>query len=162
MRELSRKEGTQHAKMLDAVAVRGTIYAAVRNTNIDTGQSYVLFAVILFVNSAKDGFGYNNLDESLGPFEVNCPNHIMHTLSPIKNIPDPGNAADWRVRVAAEKGRRKAGTSKLGRLVPGCKVRLTQQMHFRLIGVTTNVFTVVGYRKRTPIFAPLSHPHLQC
>ncbi|MEO9191632.1 MAG: hypothetical protein ABI224_16750, partial [Acetobacteraceae bacterium] len=92
--------GTTSATVLATATVGGTIYAAIRNADTSTGKSYVFAAVILFRNNEKDGFGYKELDEGMGPCEVDCPDRIMRLLSPIEEIPDPGYAAHWRTRVA--------------------------------------------------------------
>ncbi len=82
-REFSHESETTRATVLTAAAVRGTIYAAIRNENKTTGRAYVFCAVILFKNSERSGFGYKDMDESCGPCEVDCPDRIMRLLSPV-------------------------------------------------------------------------------
>ncbi len=64
------------ATVIATATVRGTVYAAIRNLNKETGVGYVFCAVILFKNSDKDGFGYKDMDESVGPCEVDCPDRM--------------------------------------------------------------------------------------
>ncbi len=50
---------TTSAMVIAAATVRGTIYAAIRNTDNQTGANYVFCAVILFKNG-RDGFGFKS------------------------------------------------------------------------------------------------------
>jgi hypothetical protein len=161
-REFTHTSGTRHATVLDAAAVRGTIYAAIRNTDKETGKSYVFCAVILFKNSKKNGFGYKDMDEGMGPCEVDCPNRIMRLLSPVEDMPNPGYAADWRARVAQAKAARRKVADRLGRLKPGDRIRLPTPAHFGKIGISADTFVLIEMRKRTPIFAPVAHPTFLC
>ena len=88
-REFSHESETAKATVLAAAAVRGTIYAAVRNEDKTTGKTYVFCAVILFKNSERSGFGYKDMDESCGPCEVDCPDRIMRLLSPVERNSRP-------------------------------------------------------------------------
>jgi len=161
-REFSHENGTLHAKVLDAAAVRGTVYAAIRNTNTVTGESYVFCAVILFRNNERDGFGYKDMDEGCGPCEVDCPQRIMKLLSPVADLPSPGYAADWRARVAAARDARASAKARLGKLSRGDTIILPAPAHFPKIGIAAARFTVVELRRRTPIFVPEGHPAFRC
>jgi hypothetical protein len=161
-REFTHASGTQHATVLDAAAVRGAIYAAIRNTDTETGKSYVFAAVVLFKNNERDGFGYKGMDEAMGPCEVDCPDRIMRQLSPVEDIPNPGYAADWRARVAAARMARKHAAERLGKLSPGDRIRLPAPAHFRKSGITADSFVVIAMHKRTPIFTPVAHPTFRC
>jgi hypothetical protein len=103
---------TTAATVITAAAVGGTIYVAIRNHDKTTGKSYVFCGVILFKNNERDGFGYKDMDESMGPCEVDCPDRIMRLLSPIEEIPNPGYAAEWRKSVAAAKAKKAETRSK--------------------------------------------------
>ncbi len=142
--------------------MRGTIYAAIRNHDKSEGKSYVFFAVVLFKNNERDGFGYKDMDESMGPCEVDCPDRIMRLLSPISELPNPGYAAEWRRSVADAKERRAATRAKVSRLAVGDKVKLTHPAHFRSNGIETDAFTVIRFHHRTPIFVADKHPFLIC
>ena len=54
---------TAKATRLAAAAVRGTIYAAIRNEDKTTGKAYVFCGVFLFKNNNRDGFGYKDMCE---------------------------------------------------------------------------------------------------
>ena len=161
-REFTHTSGRRQATVLDAAAVRGTIYAAIRNTDTETGKSYVFCAVILFKNNKRDGFGYKAMDECMGPCEVDCPDRIMRKLSPIEDIPDPSFAADWRARVAAAKAARKNAACRLGKLSPGDRIHLPTAAYFTKSGISADTFVVTAIEKRTPIFTPVAQPTFRC
>ena len=161
-REFTHTSGRGQATVLDAAAVRGTIYAATRNTDTETGRNYVFCAVILFRNSAKHGFGYKAMDECMGPCEVDCPDRIMRKLSPVEDIPDPSYAADWRARVAAAKAARKSSAQRLSTLKPGDRIRLSTPAHSGKSGITADTFVMIAMHKRTPIFTPAAYPTFLC
>jgi hypothetical protein len=150
------------ATVLAAATVRGTIYAAIRNEIKSTGASYVFCGVFLFKNNKKDGFGYKDIDEAMGPCEVDCPDRIMRLLSPVENIPSPGYAAQWRADVAAAKQRRAQTEQQARRLSPGDTIRLAHPAHFQKAGIAADEFKFIEYRKHTPIFHPVAHPHFLC
>ena len=79
---------------------------------------------------------------------------IMRLLSPVADMPSPGEAAEWRARVAAVK------TKRALRRTPGDVIRLPCPVKVR--SVSTDRLTMIEYRKRTPIFAPVTHPALLC
>lgn len=117
--------------VLGAARVANTVYIALKSTDKATGQSYVFAAVILISNTQKDGFGYKDMDESVGPCECACPDRIMRLLSPIADIPNPGYAADWRARVAAQKTAAAELRTKRKRLMPGAIITLQNEVRFR-------------------------------
>jgi hypothetical protein len=94
---------THTLQTLDGARAGNTVYLAVKSTDKTTGTSYVFAAVILISNTKKWGFGYKDMDESMGPCECACPERIMRLLTPIADLPNPGYAAEWRARVAARK-----------------------------------------------------------
>jgi hypothetical protein len=161
-REFTHDNGTTAATVISAAAVGSTIYAAIRNHDKTTGKSYVFCAVILFKNNERDGFGYKDMDESMGPCEVDCPDRIMRLLSPIEEIPNPGYAADWRKSVVAAKAKKAETRSKISKLAVGNKVKLAHPAHFRSSGIETDTFTIIRFHKRTPIFVADQYPHLVC
>ena len=149
--------------MLDAAVVDGTRYAAVRNVNyLDPGCDYVYSAVILFRNNDRDGFGYKDMCESMGPHEADCPDRIMRLLSPVEQIPNPSFTAAWRQRVADNKQKRRATKQMAARLKPGVVIRLEHEATFGTSGVTATEFKLHAFRKRTPIFEPVTHPGFLC
>jgi hypothetical protein len=147
--------------VLGAARVSNTVYMALKSTDKATGQSYVFAAVVLISNTQKDGFGYKDMDESVGPCECACPDRIMRLLSPIADIPNPGYAADWRARVAAQKTAAVQLRTKRKRLMPGAIVTLQNEVRFR-DGKTATAFRMRFFQRKTPIFEPLDRPGYWC
>jgi hypothetical protein len=147
--------------VLGTARVSNTVYMAVKSTDKATRQSYVFAAVVLISNTRKDGFGYKDMDESVGPCECACPDRIMRLLSPIADIPNPGYAAHWRARVAAQKTAAAELRTKRKRLMPGAIVTLQNEVRFR-DGKTATAFRMRFFQRKTPIFEPLDRPGYWC
>ena len=155
-------DGAQRTyRVLDATRVANTIYMAVRFTEKATGKYTVLAAVILISNTRKNGFGYKDMDETMGPSECACPDRIMRLLSPIEDIPDPSCAAAWRARVASHKKTAAKRRAKRANLRPGCIVTLDHAVTFR-DGTTAAAFRMLFVRGRTPVFEPVDRPGFRC
>lgn len=96
-------------KVLRSVLVDGRVYyAAVECSDREAGTRHV-FAVVCLVNynlRAADGyvFGYKDMDETMGPYEIGCPEDILDLLTPT----DSAYAKDWRARCRAALAARKA------------------------------------------------------
>jgi uncharacterized protein DUF6927 len=151
----------RRCRVLAAARVANTVYMALECTDKTTGTSFVLAVVILIFNTRKRGFGYKDMDETMGPCECACPDHIMRLLSPVADIPNPSYAADWRARVAAHKQAGAELRRKRKSLLPGSVVTLPQPVSFR-DGTTAAVFRVRCLRGRTPIFELLDRPEFAC
>ena len=148
-------------RVMAAARVANTVYMAVKVTEKATGNSYVLAAVILISNTRKHGFGYKDMDETVGPCECACPDRIMRLLSPVTEIPNPSYAADWRARVAA---RKKAGAelrAKRKKLLPGSIVTLEREVTFR-DGTKATAFRMRFVRRKTQVFEPIDRPGFWC
>jgi hypothetical protein len=83
----------------DCATVRGTFYAAVSNNK----NPDVIFAVVILTrwnNRARDGFnfGCKDLDESMGPYQTDCPARILDRLA----APLNDYSAEWRARCRAQ------------------------------------------------------------
>lgn len=148
-------------RVLAATRVANTVYMAVRVTEKATGKFYVLAAVILISNTRKHGFGYKDMDETMGPCECACPDRIMRLLSPIADIPSQGYAADWRARVAAHKQAAAELRTKRASLRPGSIITLEREVSFR-DGTTAAAFRMRFVRRKTPVFEPLNRPGFLC
>lgn len=64
----------------------------------DGKQTYHNKFIMLYLlaNGGQDGWGYKDVDESMGPYYSNCP---LSYLELVKDFPPQGYAADWRERV---------------------------------------------------------------
>lgn len=158
----SSETDTHKAIVLATATVHRTIYGAIRNEIKTSSVAYVFCGVFLFKNNKRDGFGYKDIDETMGPCEVDCPDRIMRLLSPVEDIPNPGYAEQWRAEVAAAKQRRAKARKQAKSFSPGDTIRLSHPAHFPKSGIAADTFKFIEYRKSTPIFHPVSHPHLLC
>ncbi len=118
--------------------------------------------MILFRNNERDGFGYKDVCESMGPHEVDCPDRIMQLLSPVEQIPNPSYTAAWRQRVADNKQKHRATRQVAAKLKPGVIIRLEHEVSFGKSGVTALEFELRYFRKRTPVFEAVGHPGFLC
>jgi hypothetical protein len=148
-------------RVLAAARVANTVYMAVKTTEKATGSFYVFAAVILISNTRKHGFGYKDMDETVGPYECACPDRIMRLLSPITDIPSPSYAAEWRTRVAAHKKAAAELRTKRASLRPGSIVTLERKVSFR-DGTKAAAFRMRFLRRKTPVFEPVDRPGFLC
>lgn len=148
-------------RVLTAARVANTVYMAVKITEKTTGNAYVLAAVILISNTRKHGFGYKDMDETMGPGECACPDRVMRLLSPIEDIPNPSYATEWRARVAAHTKAAAELRTKRASLRPGSIVTLEREVSFR-DGTTAAAFRMRFVRRKTPIFEPVDRPGYWC
>ena len=96
-----------------ALIQRRTYYAAVEHTVLDTGEREV-WAIVCLVDykpRALDRyiFGFKDMDETMGPYETDCPEVILDLLTPTQCA----NAIHWRqnCRATATRHRETAGAS---------------------------------------------------
>lgn len=93
--------GETNARVLKSALVKmRTYYAALERTG--PGGEREVFAVICLVQynrKAKDGyiFGYKDMDESMGPYQAECPTKILDLLTPTNNP----HAMEWRAKCTA-------------------------------------------------------------
>ncbi len=115
---------------------------------------------MLVRNNARDGFGYKDMTEAMGPIEADCPDSILRLLSPVSEIPNPGHAADWRARVAERKQERRAARARKAELTPGVRLRTARALRFGR--VEADLFEVVPTppRRRGPVFLAVGHGFL--
>lgn len=109
----------------------------------------------------KDGFGYKEQDEVMGPNEYDCPQRIMRLLSPLAELPRVGYAADWRARVAARHDELRRRRQRRNSLRVGHIVTLPDAVRFSG-DITARSFRVAHFRRRTPIFEVLDRPGFYC
>jgi hypothetical protein len=137
---------THTLQTLDGARAGNTVYLAVRSTDKNTGRSYVFAAVILIRNSRKDGFGYKDQDEGMGPHQYDCPQRIMRLLSPIADLPHAGYSADWRAGVAAWHDQNRKRRQRRNSLRVGNVVTLSDAVRFSG-GITARSFRVAYFRR---------------
>jgi hypothetical protein len=152
---------TRTLQALDGARAGNTVYLAVKSTVKETGRSFVFAAVILISNTKKHGFGYKDMDETMGPSECACPERIMRLLSPVADFPHPSHAADWRARVAARQTAQRERRQLRQTLRVGSVVTLPAPIRFPG-GAEASKFVVTRFRRRTPIFLSLDGPDFHC
>jgi len=119
----SAKGGTKATALDCAIVNLRTAYLAVRLDYADKPSQVVAFVYLLqFPRGERGrpgGFGYKDLDESMGPCEDNCPERILKRLSPLPDAPAEGRdpyeyARAWRARCWANvEARREARDKKV-------------------------------------------------
>jgi len=116
--------GSRGLKVLASSCPGNRVYYAATQVMTD-GVGGEIFAIVCLVKwnpRDKEGyiFGYKDMEESMGPYEAECPAHILDLLSPTDNA----NAIDWRARCRARLERR-------GRkLEDGDRIRLPSPQKF--------------------------------
>lgn len=102
-------------RVLDTALIGLTeFYAAVEQVHKETGERSVWAAVIkvTFLRTSRGGpwshnFCYKGMDESMGPFQTNCPERILKLLTPTDCL----YAQNWRddcwAKIEAKKARPK-------------------------------------------------------
>jgi hypothetical protein len=151
------------AEVLDAAIVGGAVYAAVRvtfnNDNEESGRkagsSFVTAFVVLFRNTQRDGFGFKDMSEAMGPSVNDCPKRIMKLLTPIGEWPpgaDPSFAEEWRKSVMAKH----AQTHIFDAIQPGDKIEFPEPLRFT--NGAYKRFEHVQYHRRTngKVFRPIA------
>jgi hypothetical protein len=152
---------THTLQTLDGARAGNTVYLAIRSTDKNTGRSFVFAAVIPIRNTKKDGFGYKEQDEGMGPHQYDCPQRIMRLLSPIADLPHARYTADWRAGVAAWNDENRKRQQRRNSLRVGHIVTLPDAVRFS-DGITARSFRVAHFRRRTPIFEALDRPGFYC
>lgn len=106
-------------RVLDSAVVKlHTYYAAIEQTNKESGEREVWAAIFLldFKGDGSCNFGWKDMDETMGPCEAECPERILKLLTPTTN----DYANDWRQRCWNNINQRKAQP----KIAPGCTVVL--------------------------------------
>ena len=100
-----------------------TYYAAAQvMTNGVGGEIFAIVCKVRWCRKSKTGenFGYKDMEESMGPYEDDCPGSILDLLSPTDNE----YAQEWRQRCRARLARRAR------KLEHGDRVRLKTPVKF--------------------------------
>jgi hypothetical protein len=137
-------------KTLAASKVGGVVYAAVERLVKASGDRYVFAAVILTRSSKRDhdghNFGWKDMDESMFPYRVDCPERILKLLSPTSDE----NSLGWR-QACREKRRHLAERKKrLAVIMPGAVLKFDAPIYFSFGGnrVGIQVFKVCNIGRR--------------
>ena len=87
--------GKYHMKNLKSAMVGSTYYAAIERVEIENPENRTVGAVICLTSmDMKDhfNFAYKDMDETMGPYQYDCPKGILDLLTPTDNE----YANNWR------------------------------------------------------------------
>lgn len=145
-------------KTLATAQVGSTVYAAVERLVKATGERYVFAAVMLTQTDSRSdyNFGWKDLDESMGPYQCDCPERILKLLTPTGNE----NAIQWRLS-CREKRRQVAERKKLlSTIKPGMLLSFMEPFRFCVNGekIAATVFEVRDMKRR--LFTLPNHGNL--
>lgn len=93
------QNGTRKAEVVRSAMVGSTYYAAIKITELSTGEAETTAAVVLTHTNSRDyfNFGVKTMGEASGPCEDRCPASILSLLSPTSDE----YAIKWRERCRA-------------------------------------------------------------
>ncbi|BCV23258.1 hypothetical protein [Gelria sp. Kuro-4] len=126
-------------KVLDCAIVNlREAYLAVEHVD-ETGNREV-YAVVCLLNYTDDyyNFGFKSIDETMGPYQYNCPKRILELLTPTENK----YAQEWRAK-CWERLKEKAARPKLQK---GMVICFTKPIRFTN-GRVESVFRVEDVRR---------------
>lgn len=96
-----------------------TLFTVAEVVNKHTGEITRYIGVYLMQREQNYGWGYKDMDESMGPYQYGCP------LSFFDLVPDPGGyATDWRKR------NRESHARRFQKLDVGQRVKLTNNQWY--------------------------------
>jgi hypothetical protein len=154
-----------HHEVLDGSRVGNTVYLAIRCRDTSVSKPFVIAGVFLISNTKKDGFGYKEQSECMGPNQFDCPQRIMRLLSPIREVPDPSYAAEWRAEVARWHEQQRSMRAKRkairGSLTLGAVITLAEPVRFRG-GFSAARFRIAYFSCKRPVFEALEGPGFYC
>ena len=148
----STHDEVQFTVLRSALRSMRTYYAAVERKT--PGGERKVFAVVCLVKynpRDREGyiFGYKDMEESMGPYEADCPVPILDLLTPTENA----HALEWRAR-CREAAKRKARRPKL-RL--GATVVFTEPIAFTDGAIHDRLTVVIDPRRpRAVRFRPVA------
>lgn len=130
------KSGSKH-EIVASATVGSTWYAAVKNTSPDSA-SYT-FTLICLTSKGKSGkgFGYKDMDETVGPCEINCPKRILDLLTPTDNE----YANKWRDACHEKRATSAKQRAEGSKIVPGMAIKTAEPLHYSEKELDT--FTIV-------------------
>jgi len=137
-------EGPAGTALDCAIVNLRTAYLAVKISYPDKSSEVVALIYLLEFPRGKrgspGGFGYKDLDETMGPTESNCPERILKRLSPLPDAHSEGKdrfryARVWRARCWANlearreaKGKKVVGTRLVSLDPAGVEIGLPQKI----------------------------------
>lgn len=144
-------------KTLAASQVGNTVYAAVERVKV-SGERYVFAAVILTKadNRSAYNFGWKDIDESSGPYRIDCPERILKLLTPTDNE----NANQWRLSCREKRQQWAARKKFLSTIKPGMLLSFADPFTFRIGGEKIAVATFALRDMKRRLFVLPEHGNL--
>lgn len=151
VREVSQdaSKGTSF-EVLKSSFVGSTWYAAVK---VQTPPQPAYVIALIFKTCRRGGeFIYKDMEESMGPCEVDCPASIMKLLTPIEELERLGvstsYAAEWRANVKAAAEKRAMARKSKSEFIDGQVVRFPNPLSFNKGKTMVDVATVRHFTRR--------------
>jgi hypothetical protein len=115
------EDESRKVEVLKSSMVGSTYYAAVKSLNKTNGYECVTAAVCLTSTNAKDyfNFAYKDMDESMGPYNYDCPKGILDMLTPTENE----YALEWRKKCYEQLAKKKDPNA-LNKLPVGTEIKV--------------------------------------
>lgn len=134
------REDGHYGKVLDCAVVNmNTAYIAYEIGDAQGNREVIAYVCLLhYTPSYYDNFGYKDMDETMGPYQYDCPERILKLLTPTDNE----YALQWREKCWENIRKRKAQP----RLKKGMMIEFAKPIAFNN-GVEESVFTVVDPRR---------------
>ena len=133
-------------------------YAAIKGKDGHTG-----IFVALINGSRANGYGYKDMDESMGPCEHDCPLSVLDAASPIEDLYGPVKedggakwATDWRAKVRAYHAKRAEGRATAKTLKRGDKVWIKNARGnpFTIVSIGAATKKIYGDVSGVPLHGP--------
>lgn len=115
-------------EILDSSRKGGVIYAAARQRD-GGGVEYPgqVFALVMpFSNDRNGYFVYKMQDETMGPYDVRCPDRILDLLTRT----DFEHAKDWRAKCRAFNDQERAARERAKTVTKGTVIRTSESLFF--------------------------------
>ncbi len=126
MRDELRKDlSVNHTIVKDALVAYGRHYYAAVKSN-KTGDINIFVALL---ERSKDGWGYKDMDESMGPVIHDCPLSVLDAADPVEKLYTGLSlewATNWRAAVRAHWAKRAASRSTVKTLKVGDVVNVVR------------------------------------
>lgn len=115
------KSKTCEWKVEKSIVVGTTYYCAIKRTILDTGERLIFGMVVLthIDNNCYDNFSYKDMEESMGPYQYDCPMSILNLLDDT----DDDYALEWREKCQQLQEYKKARRKLMKTFEIGDKIR---------------------------------------
>lgn len=139
IREFLRKEFTwEKCEVIDDAKVGNTVFQAIRERK--TGEA---FGMVILIGRDQGFLSYKDMSEDMGPYQYNCPLHILDKLSPTTDK----WANEWRRGCRNYHAKHKSQKQ----IPSGSIVKFSHPIKFST-GEKLNTFVLIRYGRRVRFF----------